>query len=59
MSHRTFSGLVVLKYALLALDACVVGRTSSDLIEWRVCRTLLTDDTGFTPADSATYTGFE
>jgi len=43
------------------LDAChaFVGRTSSDLIEWRVCRTLLTDDTGFTPADSATYTGFE
>ena len=43
----------------LRLMDVFVGRTSSDLIEWRVCRTLLTDDTGFTPADSATYTGFE
>jgi len=31
---------------------------SSDLFNWRFCDTLLTDDTGFDPLDSAKYTGF-
>ena len=37
----------------------LVLSTSTDLRGWRVCRTLLRDDTGFTAADSARYTGFE
>ena len=31
---------------------------SSDLLSWGRCLTLLVDDTGLTPADSARYTGF-
>ena len=31
----------------------------ADLVSWHVCETLAADDTGFTPADSARYTGFE
>ena len=37
----------------------LVLSTSRDLRSWRVCRTLLADDTGFSVADSARYTGFE
>jgi hypothetical protein len=37
----------------------LVLSSSSDLINWRICKTLLRDDTGFQPADSAHYTGFE
>ncbi len=37
----------------------LVLSTSADLLHWTVCKTLLRDDTGFTPADSAKYTGFE
>jgi hypothetical protein len=37
----------------------LVLSVSHDLLHWKVCKTLLRDDTGFTPADSAKYTGFE
>ena len=37
----------------------LVLSTSLDLLQWKVCKTLLRDNTGFTPADSAKYTGFE
>ena len=37
----------------------LVFSTSTDLLSWRVCSTLLRDDTGFTPTDSIKYTGFE
>jgi hypothetical protein len=32
---------------------------STDLINWRVCDTLLSDDTGFNIEDSARFTGFQ
>lgn len=32
---------------------------SEDLLSWRVCETLLADDTGLSAVDSARYTGFE
>jgi hypothetical protein len=31
---------------------------SADMYNWTVCATLLTDDTGFDPVDSARFTGF-
>ena len=37
----------------------LVLSTSVDLLQWKVCTTLLRDNTGFSPADSAKYTGFE
>lgn len=37
----------------------LVFSTSSDLIEWRVCTTVLTDDTGFDPVASTQFTGME
>lgn len=37
----------------------LVFSVSSDLLHWRVCKTLLHDDTGFSAADSARFTGFE
>src|SRR5262245_13774810 len=36
----------------------LVFAASEDALHWRVCTTLLTDDTGFGPVDSARYTGF-
>jgi hypothetical protein len=32
---------------------------SADLVNWSVCKTVLRDDSGFTPLDSTRYTGFE
>ena len=32
---------------------------SLDLVTWRVCSTVASDDTGLTPLDSIAYTGFE
>jgi hypothetical protein len=43
--------------AIFARNHLVLS-TSDDLFEWRFCDTLLTDDTGFTPYDSARFTGF-
>jgi hypothetical protein len=37
----------------------LVLSTSQDLVTWSVCSSVLSDDTGFTLQDSATYTGFE
>ena len=37
----------------------LVLATSNDLLRWRVCKTVLHDDTGLTAADSARLTGFE
>jgi hypothetical protein len=37
----------------------LVLSTSTDLILWHVCETVLSDDTGLSPADSIAYTGFE
>ena len=37
----------------------LVLSTSDDLLHWRVCRTLLHDDTGLSVADTCKYTGFE
>jgi hypothetical protein len=37
----------------------LVLSVSSDLLHWKVCSTLLQDDSGFTPEDSAKFTGFE
>ena len=31
---------------------------SSNLYDWKICDTILDDDTGFTNNDSARYTGF-
>eukprot|EP00038_Savillea_parva_P021087 m.33293 g.33293 ORF g.33293 m.33293 type:complete len:508 (+) comp5005_c0_seq1:99-1622(+) len=36
----------------------LIMAVSADLETWKFCDTLLTDDTGFPPADSAQYTGF-
>jgi len=52
---------VALKLDPPVVDArnTLVLATSMDLLTWHVCRTVLQDDTGLSPADSAQLTGFE
>jgi hypothetical protein len=49
---------------LVALNMCgarnnLVLSTSSDLVHWTVCTTVMSDDTGFSAADSAQFSGFQ
>jgi hypothetical protein len=37
----------------------LVLSTSSDLVHWTVCTTVMSDDTGFSAADSAQFSGFQ
>jgi|EP00945_MAST-04E_sp_MAST-4E-sp1_P001041 hypothetical protein len=42
---------------IYARNHLVLAR-STDLVHWDICKTLLQDDTGFGPIDSARFTGF-
>jgi hypothetical protein len=49
---------------LVALNMCgarnnLVLSTSPDLVHWTVCSTVMVDDTGFSAADSAQFSGFQ
>ncbi len=37
----------------------LVWSRSFDLVSWKVCSTVMADDTGLAPAASAEYTGFQ
>lgn len=42
-----------------ARNHLVLARSEDGIADWRVCDTLLSDDTGFTIEDSARFTGFQ